>query len=56
VYNLMFIVPLCVVFVLALWGTTSRQFAQFLQKHMLMVKALMVILFFGLGAYLLWRA
>lgn len=56
VYNVMFIVPLCAVFVLALWGTTSQQFADFLKKHMLMVKALMVILFLGLGTYLLWRA
>jgi cytochrome c biogenesis protein CcdA len=56
VYNVMFIVPLFVVFALALWGMTSRQFTQFLNRHMLTVKALMVVLFFGLGAYLIWRA
>ncbi|MDD2703303.1 MAG: hypothetical protein PHC33_04800 [Candidatus Omnitrophica bacterium] len=55
VYNLMFIVPLCAVFIFALWGTTSQQFAHFLRKHMSMVKVLMAGLFFGLGAYLLWR-
>jgi hypothetical protein len=55
VYNLMFIVPLCAVFMFALWGTTSQQFAHFLRKHMSMVKVLMAGLFFGLGAYLLWR-
>ncbi len=56
VYNFMFIIPLCVIFLLALWGTTSQQFSHFLKKHMLSVKALMVFLFFGLGVYLLWRA
>ena len=55
-YNFLFIVPLCVVFLLALWGTTSRQFSEFLNRHMLTVKILMVILFFGLGGYLIWRA
>lgn len=55
-YNIMFVVPLCVIFAFALMGSTSEDFSCFLKKHMLMVKMLMVVLFFGLGAYLIWRA
>jgi cytochrome c biogenesis protein CcdA len=55
-YNIMFIAPLIVIFVLALLGTTSQQFSGFLKKHLRLIKILMAILFFGLGIYLLWRA
>lgn len=55
-YNLMFIIPLCAVFLFALWGTTSQQFGQFFKKHVLMVKILMMCLFFTLGGFLIWRA
>jgi cytochrome c biogenesis protein CcdA len=55
-YNIMFIVPLIVIFVLALLGTSSQQFWNFLKKHLGLIKVLMAILFFGLGIYLLWRA
>lgn len=54
-YNLMFIVPLLIVFIFALFGTTSQQFGRLLQKHMLVVKAAMVIVFFGFGICLIWR-
>jgi len=54
-YNLMFILPLLVIFVLALFGTTSQQFSVVLQKHMLKIKFLMVALFFSLGFFLIWR-
>ena len=55
-YNIMFIVPLIVIFVLALLGISSQQFSSFLKKRLGLIKILMGILFFGLGAYLLWRA
>jgi cytochrome c biogenesis protein CcdA len=55
-YNFMFIAPLVVIFVLALLGTSSQQFSGFLKKHLGLIKILMVILFFGLGVYLFWRA
>jgi cytochrome c biogenesis protein CcdA len=55
-YNIMFIVPLIVIFILALLGTSSQQFSGFLKKHLGTIKILMAILFFSLGAYLLWRA
>ncbi|MCX5697626.1 MAG: hypothetical protein NTU54_06655 [Candidatus Omnitrophica bacterium] len=56
IYNIMFIIPLIVIFILALLGTTSGQFSGFLKKHILKVKMLMAILFFGLGLFLIWRA
>jgi len=55
-YNIMFIAPLILIFILALLGVTSQQFAGFLKKHLGLIKILMSILFFGLGIYLLWRA
>jgi hypothetical protein len=54
-YNLMFIAPLFVIFILALAGTTSGQFAQFLKRHLLGIKILTAALFFSLGALLIWR-
>jgi len=56
VYNLMFIVPLLVIFLFALLGVTSEQFSNFLKKHMLTIKVLMAILFFGLGVFLILKA
>jgi len=55
-YNLMFIAPLVVIFAFALKGVTSEQFSSILKKNLLTVKALMALLFFGLGIFLLWRA
>ncbi len=54
-YNLMFIVPLGVVFVFALMGASSQQFGDFLKKRLLVIKALMALLFFGFGSFLIWR-
>jgi len=54
-YNLMFIAPLVAIFILALLGTTSQQFAGFLKRHLLSVKMLMAILFFTLGIFLIWK-
>ena len=55
IYNFMFIVPLFIIFILALMGATSEHFSAFLKKHMLTVKFLMAVLFFGLGIFLIWR-
>ena len=54
-YNIMFIVPLIVIFVLALMGTTSSQFSAFLKKHLGLIKIFMAVLFFSLGIFLIWR-
>lgn len=56
IYNLMFILPLLAVFLFALFGVTAGGFSRLLKKHMLAVKILMALLFFGLGVLLLWRA
>ncbi len=54
-YNLMFIVPLFIIFLFALLGVTSEQFSKVLKKHLLTIKIMMAVLFFGLGIFLLWR-
>lgn len=55
-YNLMFIAPLLAIFTFALFGVTSGQFAKFMKKHLLSIKILMAVIFFALGAFLIWRA
>lgn len=55
-YNFMFVVPLLVIFIFALSGITSQQFAQVLRKHLLTVKMFMAILFFSLEIFLIFRA
>jgi thiol-disulfide isomerase/thioredoxin len=52
-YNLMFIVPLVVIFLLVYYGTTSLQLAGFMRRHATVVKALTVIFFASLGSWLL---
>ncbi len=51
-YNLMFIIPLIVVFILAYYGTTSKDLTNFLHKHASAVKLGMVFLFLGLAIWL----
>ena len=53
-YNLMFIVPLIIVFILAFYGTTSKQFTEFLRKHAGAVKIGMAIVFLLLAAWLIF--
>jgi len=53
-YNIMFIVPLFIIFLFALLGVASEQFSKILKKHLLTIKILMAVLFFGLGIFLLW--
>lgn len=52
-YNLLFILPLVVVFILAYYGTTSKELTSFLQKHAAAVKICMAVIFFALAAWLL---
>ncbi|MFA4842706.1 MAG: hypothetical protein WC658_02610, partial [Candidatus Omnitrophota bacterium] len=54
-YNLMFVLPLIGIFIFALLGVTSGQFANFFKKHISTMKLLMALLFFSLGIFLLWR-
>jgi len=51
-YNLLFILPLAVVFVLAYYGTGSKQLTRFLQRRAATVKLGMALLFAALAAWL----
>ncbi|MGD9002695.1 MAG: cytochrome c biogenesis protein CcdA, partial [Anaerolineae bacterium] len=51
-YNLLFVLPLIVVFVLAYYGTTSKDLTRFLQRNAATVKLGMVLLFASLAVWL----
>ncbi len=51
-YNVMFIVPLLIVFGCVYWGTTSLQLGGVLQRHLVTVKVGIGLLLFGLGTWL----
>jgi cytochrome c biogenesis protein CcdA/thiol-disulfide isomerase/thioredoxin len=51
-YNLLFVAPLVVVFVLAYYGTGAKQFSNFLQERASTVKLGMSFLFLMLGGWL----
>ncbi|RKZ28334.1 hypothetical protein DRQ36_10600 [bacterium] len=53
-YNLMFIIPLVVVFAVVYYGTTSEQLTAFLKRNTPLVKLLTALMFFAM-AYILWR-
>jgi cytochrome c biogenesis protein CcdA/thiol-disulfide isomerase/thioredoxin len=53
-YNVMFIVPLIVVFILAFYGTTSKDLVGFMEKHSAAVKLGMTVLFLSLSAWLVF--
>ena len=54
-YNLLFIVPLLIIFSFALTGTTVEQFQKVLKGHLGLVKILMGVMFLGLGVFLILR-
>jgi hypothetical protein len=51
-YNMLFVLPLVVVFVLAYYGTGAKQFSNFLQQRASTVKLGMSFLFLVLGGWL----
>jgi len=53
-YNLMFVVPLVLVFSFTYWGTTSAQWAALTQKNFGKIKMAVTLLFFGLAGLLLY--
>ena len=55
-YNLLFVVPLLVIFGFALAGTTSERFQRILKGHLGTIKILMGIMFLALGIFLILRA
>ncbi|HZK41222.1 MAG TPA: hypothetical protein VFC91_06695 [Atribacterota bacterium] len=53
-YNLMFVLPLVMVFAFTYWGTTSAQWATLTQKNFGKIKMAMTLLFFGLAGLLFY--
>lgn len=51
-YNVMFVAPLFLVYLLALAGMKSEAFGGFMKKHMVLIKIAMAVLFIALGASL----
>jgi thiol-disulfide isomerase/thioredoxin len=52
-YNLMFVLPLVIIFLLVFYGTTSLQLAGFLRRNVGLVKLFTAVLFAVLGSWLL---
>ena len=52
VYNLMFVIPLIIVFLFTFWGTSSQQWTEFSKKNFGKMKLLMTFIFFGLAILL----
>jgi cell division protein FtsW (lipid II flippase) len=48
-YNICFMIPLAIIFLLSYKGVTSERFVQFSQRHMAGIKIMYALLFFGLG-------
>jgi len=53
-YNIMFVIPLLAVFLFALLGVSSAQFAAYLKKHLAAIKIAMALFFFVLGGWLVY--
>lgn len=54
IYNIMFTVPLFAIYLLGMAGVTSERFSAALRKHMFLIKIFMALVFFFLGASLLY--
>ncbi len=52
-YNLMFIVPLIVIFIITYYGVSSQSLGNFLGRHIILAKLTMALVFVGLGLMLL---
>jgi cytochrome c biogenesis protein CcdA len=52
-YNFMFVIPLIAVFLLAMWGVGSQQFAAYYQRKFGFVRICMFMVFMALGFYML---
>ena len=55
-YNLLFVVPLLIIFTFAITGTSVVQFQKVLRGHLGIVKILMGVVFLVLGIFLIWKA
>ena len=55
-FNVMFVVPLLIIFIFAVFGVTSERFSKIFKKYLLVIKVLTAVLFFGFGIFLIWKA
>jgi hypothetical protein len=53
-YNIMFIFPLIVIFLLGLWGLKSNDFSNFMKNNLAGIKLLTALLFIALGILLIY--
>lgn len=54
IYNIMFVLPLVVVFILSLWGVSSQRLNDFLKRNVGVIKLFMFLLFLAMGVLILW--
>ena len=52
-YNMMFIIPLLIIFGIVYWGITSEQLGFFLQRRASLIKLITSLLFFVLAGALI---
>ncbi len=52
-YNLMFILPLVIIFGFTLFGVTSELFGKIMKKYMGVIKIALAVLLFGLGIFMI---
>ncbi|MDI6781565.1 MAG: DUF1573 domain-containing protein, partial [bacterium] len=52
-YNLMFVAPLIVIFLLSYNGIKSKTFSEFAEKHVAAIKLAITVFFFGMGILLI---
>ncbi len=55
IYNIMFIIPLIVIFVLSLWGVSSENFKNFMKNNFSRIKIILGLLFLVLGGLMIWN-
>lgn len=53
IYNLLFILPLLIVFMLAYWGVTSSAISKLVQKNLARIKLITALFFFGLATIII---
>ena len=54
IYNLAFIVPLIIVFMIAYFGVSSGDLARFVERRTAIIKLVTALLFLGLGLWLIY--
>jgi len=53
IYNIAFIIPLLIIFLITYFGVSSKAMQKYLQKRTVLIKFLLFLLFIGLGLYMM---